>query len=103
MATRRKKKAAQPAGKWQARPNDAIRLAALRWFALELERMSIQIYASNPELYGDMEGVLRKAVKSMGEVGRDLGLADEDCPEGYFLCRDGICAPMCDPFIAIED
>ena len=32
---------------WHAEPDDAIRLAALRWFALQIERLSIEIYASD--------------------------------------------------------
>jgi hypothetical protein len=99
----KKKKQAPPRNKWQAHPNDAIRLAALRWFALEIERISIQIYASNQNLYEDMEDALRDCVRSLGVVGKDAGLADGDCPEGYFLCRDGVCAPMCDGIIAEDD
>lgn len=94
---KRKKTSAPSTNKWQPRADDAIRLAALRWFALELERLSIEIYASNQALYPQMEGVLRQAMKSMGGVARRVNLAaDGECPEGFFLCKDGICAPMCD-------
>jgi hypothetical protein len=97
---KKRKKSASPANKWQPRPNDAIRLAALHWFALELERVSIQIYASKPELFNDLEGVLRKAVKGLGDIRRNFDIGDGgDCPEGFFLCRDGICAPMCDGIV----
>jgi len=98
----KKKKQAPPRNKWQAHPNDAIRLAAFRWFALEIERVAIQIYASNQTLYEDMEHVLRDTLKSMANVGKDIA-DDGDCPEGYFLCRDGVCAPMCDGIIADHD
>jgi hypothetical protein len=101
MAKRKKK--GVPRNKWQAHPNDAIRLAALRWFALEIERVSIQIYASNQNLYEDMEDVLRQTLLSMADVGKDAALGDGDCPEGYFLCRDGVCAPMCDGIIGSRD
>lgn len=94
---KRKKTSAPTASKWHPRPDDAIRLAALRWFALELERLSIEIYASNQDLYPQMERVLRDALKSLGGVGRRVNLvADNECPDGYVLCKDGICAPMCD-------
>jgi hypothetical protein len=94
---KRKKTSASSTGKWQPRPDDAIRLAALRWFALELERLSIEIYASNQAAYPQMESVLRQAMKSMGDVSRRVNLAaDGECPDGYVLCKDGICAPMCD-------
>jgi hypothetical protein len=94
---KRKKTSASSTHKWQPRADDAIRLAALRWFALELERLSIEIYASNQASYPQLEDVLRRAVKSMGDVSRRVNLADDgDCPDGYFLCKDGTCAPMCD-------
>jgi hypothetical protein len=38
----------------------------------------------------------------MANVGKDIA-DDGDCPEGYFLCRDGVCAPMCDGIIADHD
>jgi hypothetical protein len=101
MAKKRKKQSASPQNKWQPRPNDAIRLAALHWFALELERVSIQLYASNPEVFSDLEAVLRQAVSDLGEIKKDFGGGggDGDCPDGFFLCRDGICAPMCDGIV----
>jgi hypothetical protein len=94
---KRKKTSASSKHRWQPRTDDAIRLAALRWFALELERLSIEIYASNQALYPQMEHALRQAVQSMGGLRRRVNVADDgDCPDGYFLCKDGICAPMCD-------
>jgi hypothetical protein len=92
-----KKKARSAKRPWQPDPNDAIRLAALRWFTLELERLSIEIYASDKTKYAAMDKVFRTAIKELGQVGRRSGLqAEEDCPDGYILCKDGLCAPMCD-------
>ena len=93
-----KKKKSIPRNKWQAHPNDAIRLAALRWFALQIERTSIEIYASDQNLYGQLEALMRQTIKSLSEVGGQIGLSDGDCPEGYVLCTDGLCAPMCEPY-----
>ena len=101
---KKKKKQSGPSTvKWDPRPNDAIKLAALRWFALEMERIAIQLYASNPDLYGEMETIMRQTLKSLGDAGRQIAdPVSGECPEGYVLCPDGICAPMCDPFIAFD-
>jgi hypothetical protein len=84
---------------WQAQPSDAIRLAALRWFGLEMERLSIEIYASNQDAYAQMERVFRRALADLGEVRAMSALMDGDCPDGFLLCKDRICAPMCDGIV----
>ena len=96
MAKKKSKKPRDGKRLWQAQPSDAIRLAALRWFALEMERISIEIYASNQDAYAQMERVFRGAIAELGEVREMSALLDGDCPDGYVLCRDKICAPMCD-------
>ncbi len=88
---------------WQAQPSDAIRLAALRWFALEMERISIEIYASNQAAYAKMERVFRHALGDLDDVRKTAALADGDCPDGFVLCKDRICAPMCDGIEADDD
>jgi hypothetical protein len=99
MAKKKKTKAGPGVRVWQADPDDAIRLAALRWFAIEIERLSIEIYASDKTRYLDLEDLLRGAVKRMKKITRRFDLDDEDCPNGYVLCKDGLCAPMCDGII----
>ncbi len=110
MATKKKSKKVPVV--WQAHPDDAIRLAALRWFALEIERLSIEIYATDKTKYPAVESLLRKTVKSMGAAittVKSMGAAittvksmgeaitDESvCPPGWVLCPDRLCAPMCD-------
>lgn len=82
---------------WKADPEDAIRLAALRWLATELEQMTVEIYASDKGKYDGMEDILRGALKEMKKLGRRASMQEEDeCPPGYVLCKDGLCAPMCD-------
>jgi hypothetical protein len=82
---------------WQAGPEDAIRLAALRWFSLEIERMGIEIYASDKTKYKAIEKVLRQAMTAMNATRDRIAVGDPDeCPDGYVLCKDGLCAPMCD-------
>ena len=93
-----KKQARSGKRPWTPDPEDAIRLAALRWFGLELERLAIEIYATDKSKYAAMESVFRKAVKGLKEVGLQGTLQDEEeCPDGYVLCKDGLCAPACDP------
>jgi hypothetical protein len=99
MAKKKSKKPRDGKRLWQAQPSDAIRLAALRWFALEMERISIEIYASNQDAYAQMERVFRGAIAELGEVREMSALLDGDCPDGYVLCRDKICAPMCDGIV----
>lgn len=101
MAKKQSRSGKEP---WKPEPEDAIRLAALRWFTIELERYSIEIYASDRTQYPAMEGVLRKALTEMKAFGRPAGAAsrkrglqeEQECPDGYILCKDGLCAPMCD-------
>jgi hypothetical protein len=96
-----KKKKAKTTGKWEAAPDDAIRLAALRWFALQLESMAICIYATNPKSYLEMEDVLKTSLRRLRGIKKTFAIADDDdgCPDGYVRCKDGTCAPACDGII----
>ena len=100
MAKKKKKKPIRGNRLWQAEPSDAIRLAALRWFGLEMERIAIEIYATNQEAYPEMELVFRRALSELDGVRATAALQDGECPEGYVLCKDRICAPMCDGIVA---
>lgn len=84
---------------WKPQANDAIRLAALRWYAITIERLAIDIYATDRRKFEAMEAILKRETKALFDVGQGPGgaLQDGDCPDGYFLCKDGLCAPMCDP------
>ena len=82
--------------------DDALRLAALRWYAITIERISIEVFATHPEKYEQLEGKLKDACKALQGLGgqkKKLKGPDEDeqdgCPDGYKLCPDGLCAPMC--------
>lgn len=81
--------------KWQAQPDDAIKLAALRWFACIIEAEAIQIYATDSTKYEAIEKVMRTCVKQIHDLKKKFSLADEsECPPGYVMCRNE-CAPMC--------
>jgi hypothetical protein len=97
-ASKQAKKTAAPKAVWQARPDDAIRLGAMRWFALEIERKAIEIYATDSSKYPALEKALRDVVRDLNRLGKQVHSlsSDDDCPVGYVLCKDGLCAPMCD-------
>jgi hypothetical protein len=79
----------------------AERLAALRWLAMRIEQLSIEILVTDPAKFSEVEDALRAQVRLLQRMGQPIvPLGDGDCPGGYILCRDGLCAPMCDEFIA---
>jgi len=96
------KKTKKNTPRWKAAPDDAIRLAALRWYALQLESSAICLYATNQTAYKELESVLKRAMVAMNGLKQKFGIADnleDGCPDGYVLCKDGVCAPMCDGVI----
>ena len=84
-----KRKSAPP------RANDAERLAALRWLAMRIEQVSIEVFVTDREKFADIEESLRAQVKRLQAMAPVKPIAGEECPDGYVLCRDGLCAPMC--------
>lgn len=89
--TKRSRKGAPP------RTNDAERLAALRWLAMKIEQISIEIFVTNRNKFRAVEDALRAEVTLLQQIGRPWKPLDsDDCPGGYILCPDGLCAPMCD-------
>ena len=93
MAKARGKK---PTPKTQRGTNDAQRLAAIHWLAMKIEQVSIEVVVTDRDKFDEVEGALRDAVKRLKQMGRPQTIGGDDCPEGYVLCRDGLCAPMCD-------
>lgn len=88
-ATKRSHKGTLP------RTDDAEKLAAIRWLAMRIEQVSIQVFVTDRARFGQIEDALRAEVALLRHMGRPL-IGDDDCPGGYILCRDGLCAPMCD-------
>jgi len=76
--------------------NDAQRLAAIRWLAMRIEQVSIELLVTDRDKFKAVEDSLRDEVKRLKQMARPEPVAGDDCPEGYVLCRDGLCAPMCD-------
>jgi hypothetical protein len=80
---------------WVADPRDAIALAALRWYALTIDRLCIEIYATDRKKFEDLEDLLKSHVVALYKFGKGVKFTDEDeCPEGYVMCN-GLCAPTC--------
>ena len=79
----------------------AEKLAALRWLAMRIEQLSIEILVTDPDKFPVVEDALRAQVKLLQRMGPpEPTIESVECPGGYILCRDGLCAPMCDEFIA---
>jgi hypothetical protein len=92
MATKRKKSTAR---KWQPGPDDAIKLAALRWYALMMESAAIQVYATDSSKYSALETIMRNCISQLNSVHpKPIGDDDGDCPPGFVMCGNE-CAPMC--------
>ena len=77
------------------RANDAERLAALRWLAMRIEQLCIELYVTDRDTFNDIEDSLRAEVRRLQAMAPVRPIAGEECPDGYVLCRDGLCAPMC--------
>ena len=82
-------------GRWQGSTDDAIKLAAIRWFACAIEMEAIQIYATDPAKYTEIEGKMGDCIDAIHKLKRDKTIGDEgECPPGYTMCG-GECAPRC--------
>src|SRR5262245_57036881 len=81
--------------KWGPHPNDAIRLAAVRWFACRIEMEAIQIYATDSAKANLIEDVMAECITKLHELRpKPVTGEDGDCPPGYVMCG-GECAPRC--------
>ena len=88
--------------KWMPQPEDAINLATIRWYAIEIEKLLIEMYSTNRKKWPGLQKLLDKDMKELYDYFKkpDFGpLSDEDeCPPGQQLCSDGLCAAQCDIF-----
>jgi hypothetical protein len=79
---------------WSPSPNDAMSLAAIRWFACNLESLAIDIYATDRTKFKEIETALNTALRAISGINVNRPIGAEDCPEGYALCN-GLCRPAC--------
>ena len=82
-------------GKWEPQANDAINLATLRWYALTIDRLLIQIYSTDRSKQPVMQGILDQTLKDLYRHRKSVTLGDDGCPDGQVRCADGLCSPMC--------
>jgi hypothetical protein len=83
---------------WQPSVSDAINLAALRWYAATNEALLIEIYATDRDRFGALLALLRVHQRELRRfASAPDGIVEEDCPPGWVRCKDGLCAPSCDP------
>lgn len=76
----------------------ALRLAAIRWYMLSLEKLSNDIYITDRARYLEIDAILKRAFRELGEIRKKMSAtAAEGCGPGYVNC-DGICLPDCDRF-----
>ena len=82
---------------WVGKPQDAINLAALRWYVCTIDRLCIEIYATNRRKYPKLAKLLKKQLNELKALGTSAKVEDDDeCPPGFVKCDDGLCAPACD-------
>ena len=92
MAKKTKKKATHATSK----PNDAVNLAALHWYALMIERISIQLYVTDAKNFGSVKGALNDALKALDLLRQGFATPCSECQDGWECCpSDGMCAPTC--------
>jgi hypothetical protein len=90
---------------WKPRPADAIALATIRWYAVTIEKLAIEAYVTNRGKFEELDDLLRQQLKALCRVAAQRSQnvkGSEDCPDGWFLCKDGFCAPACDSDLALQ-
>ena len=86
---------------WEPSGRDATSLAAFRWFANTIDNFAIELYATRPELFPEIEAVLRSTLRELERLKQTrfaISKEENGCPDGYVWCN-GICAPSCDGVI----
>ena len=89
--------------KWTPVAEDAINLATIRWYAITLERLLIEMYCTNRKKLPELQKLLDQDFKDLYAKFKapslQPGLGDEDeCPPGQMMCRTGLCAAQCELF-----
>ena len=78
----------------------AMTLAAIRWYALSIEKLSTEIYATSASAFPQVQGALNDALSALEALRAPrtaaLRAGSEGCPPGFKDC-DGVCLPKCPP------
>ena len=73
-------------------------LAAIRWYAMSIEKYAMDLYITNRAQYPEVKAILDGALESLEQVRAQMTATVQDagCPPGFKDCN-GICLPDCVP------
>ena len=104
------KKVLTPSKKPVDRPDDAVAIATMSNFAIDVERLLVRIYVTDRSKYERLVHLMRKMLREIYRAGTDpklraaaaaargenrRRLSEENCPPGWEPCSDGLCAEVC--------
>ena len=74
----------------------ALTLAAIRWYAMSIEKLAQDLYITQPSMYPSVQAALDKAMADLEALRKQLTsqASGGGCPPGYKNC-DGVCLPTC--------
>ena len=74
----------------------ALTLAAIRWYAMSIEKLAQDLYVTQPSLYPSVQAALDKAMADLEALRKQLTsqALGGGCPPGYKDCG-GFCLPAC--------
>ena len=76
----------------------ALTLAAIRWYAISIEKLAADLYVTKPAQYPAVQAGLNKAVADLEALRTQLKaggeVANGGCPPGYRNCG-GLGLPSC--------
>lgn len=74
----------------------ALTLAAIRWYAMSIEKLAQDLYVTQASMYPSVQAALDKAMADLEGLRKPLTsqASSGGCPPGYKSC-DGVCLPVC--------
>lgn len=76
----------------------AMTLAAVRWYAMSIEKYAMDLYITDRAQYPAVKAILDNALASLEQARAEMTATAQDagCPPGFKNC-DGVCLPDCLP------
>lgn len=73
-------------------------LAAIRWYAMSIEKYAMDLYITDRAQYPAVKAVLDNALESLEQLRTQQSslLQEAGCPPGFRNCN-GVCLPDCLP------
>jgi len=77
----------------------ALALAAIRWYAISIEKLSSDLYITSRDNLPAVKEALHAALQELSRLRKSMSqtAAARGCPPGYVNCQ-GMCLPECDPW-----